>query len=123
MNTLLRMDEIRTGSVAIGNAWAADPLATLAGLLHSLLDLLTMPGQPCVIHLAQKGLRLRPLRGGGHPRTILHTHDAPSPQQSRMRRRCAAGHNSALKAHDKLAIQAFLNLYGCSRVTEMVEVG
>ena len=82
-----------------------------------------MPGQPCLIDLAQKGVCLHPPRGGGHPRTILHTHHAPPPQQSRMRRRCAAGYDSALKAHDKLAVQAFLDLYSRSRVTKMVRRG
>ena len=37
-----------------------------------------------------------------------------------MGRRCAAGRDSALKAHDKLAVQAFLDLYRRSRVTTMV---
>ena len=123
MDTLFRTDEVVTSSVSIGNPWAADPLAALAGPLHPFLDMLTMPGQPCLIYLAQKGLRLYPLRDGGRPRTVLHGHDTMSPQQLRMRRRCAASHDSALKAHDKLAVQAFLDLYSCSRVTEMVRRG
>ena len=63
-DTLFRTDEVRTGSVAIGNVWAANPLTALAGPLHPLLDLLAMPGQPCLIHLAQNSV---PLDHSAHP--------------------------------------------------------